>query len=115
MKTLGIPHPPGTPLYILIGNVWAKLFAPLLGFAYSVNLLSAVCTAAACGVFAHLMLRWTGDSVASGAGALLAGLMSSVWLNANETEVYAPALLVSALLLLVADNARVSGAGKWIV
>ncbi len=115
MKTLGIPHPPGTPLYILIGNVWAKLFAPLLGFAYSVNLLSAVCTAVACGIFAHLMLRWTNDAVASGAGALLAGLMSSVWLNANETEVYAPALLISALLILVADNARVTGSAKWIV
>lgn len=115
MKTLGIPHPPGTPLYILVGNVWATLFAPLFGFAHSVNLLSAVCTAVACGVFAHLMHRWTGDAVASGSGALLAGLMSSVWLNANETEVYAPALLVSALLILVADNARVSGAGKWIV
>ena len=115
MKTLGIPHPPGTPVYILLGNVWARVFGPLLGFAWSVNLLSAVCTAAACGIFAHLMLRWTKDGVASGAGALLAGLMSSVWLNANETEVYAPALLVSALLILVADNARVSGAEKWVV
>ena len=115
IKTLGIPHPPGTPLYILMGNVWATLFGRVVGFAYSVNLLSAVCAAAACGIFAHLMHRWTRDSLASGAGALLAGLMSSVWLNANETEVYAPALLVSALLVLVADNARVSGAGKWIV
>lgn len=115
MKTLGIPHPPGTPLYILIGNVWAQLFGPLLGFAYSVNLLSAVSTATACGIFAHLMLRWTRDVTASGAGALLAGSMSSVWLNANETEVYAPALLVSALLLLVADNARLTGRAKWIV
>jgi hypothetical protein len=115
MKTLGVPHPPGTPLYILLGNVWAKLFAPLLGFAYSVNLLSAVCTAAACAVFAHLMHRWSGDAWASGAGALLAGLMSSVWLNANETEVYAPALLVSALLVLIADNARVTGQSRWLV
>ena len=115
MKTLGIPHPPGTPLYILLGSVWANLFAPMLGFAYSVNLLSAVCTAAACAVFAHLMHRWTGDAWASAAGALLAGLMSSVWLNANETEVYAPALLVSALLVLLADNARVTGQSRWLV
>jgi hypothetical protein len=115
MKTLGVPHPPGTPFYILLGNVWAKLFAPMLGFAYSVNLLSAVCTAGACAVFAHLMLRWTGDAWASGAGALLAGLMSSVWLNANETEVYAAALLVSALLVLIADNVRVTGQSCWLV
>ena len=115
MKTLGIPHPPGTPLYILIGNVWAKILGPVFGFAYSINLMSAVSTAAACGIFAHLMIRWTKDMWASAAGALLAGLMSSVWLNANETEVYAPALLVSALLVLIADNARVSGECRWLV
>ena len=115
MKTLGIPHPPGTPLYILIGNVWARLLSPILDFAYAVNLLSAMCTAAACAVFAFLLERWTGDRLASFSGGLLAGLMSSVWLNANETEVYAPALLVSTLLVLVADNARVSGHAKWVV
>lgn len=115
IKTLGIPHPPGTPLYILIGNVWAKAFGPLLGFAYAVNLLSAASTAAACAIFAHLMHRWTKDAFAAFAGGVLAGLMSSVWLNANETEVYAPALLVSILLVLIADNARVTGNARWLV
>ncbi len=115
IRTLGIPHPPGTPLFILVGNVWAKVIGPVVGFAYAVNLLSAFCTAAACAIFVYLMHRWTGDAWASGAGGLLAGLMSSVWLNANETEVYAPALLVAALLVLVADNSRLRGQGKWLV
>jgi len=115
IRTLGIPHPPGTPLFILVGNVWAKLLGPAVGFAYAVNLFSAVCTAAACAIFIYLMHRWTQDAWASAAGGILAGLMSSVWLNANETEVYAPALLVSALLVLVADNARLRGEGKWLV
>lgn len=115
IKTLGIPHPPGTPLYVLAANVWAKLFGPLLGFAYSVNLLSAVSTAMACGIFAWLMSKWTRDPTAAIAGGLLAGLMSSVWLNANETEVYAPSLLVSALLLLVAYRADESRESRWLV
>ncbi|MBA3406119.1 MAG: DUF2723 domain-containing protein, partial [Gemmatimonadaceae bacterium] len=51
VKTLGIPHPPGTPLYILLANVWAQLFSPVLGYAYAVNLFSAATTASACGVF----------------------------------------------------------------
>ena len=52
IKTLGIPHPPGTPLYILIGKVWSIAFADLFGFARSINLLSAVCTALGCGILA---------------------------------------------------------------
>lgn len=113
IRTLGIPHPPGTPLYILIGNVWARILGPVFGFAYSVNLLSAVCTAVACGGVAHLMQRWTNDSFAAAAGGILAGLMSSVWLNANETEVYAPSLLISMLLLLIAERARLSRGWRW--
>jgi hypothetical protein len=115
IRTLGIPHPPGTPLYILVANVWAKVASPVFGFAYSVNLLSAISTAIACGIFATLMHRWTGDVVASVAGGLLAGLMSSVWLNANETEVYSPALLMSALLMLVAHLANETRESKWLV
>lgn len=115
MKTLGVPHPPGTPLYILAGNVWAKAFAPALGFAYAVNLLSAVCTALACATFAYLVQEWTGDRVAAIGGGVLAGLMSSVWLNANETEVYAPALLLSALLLLAGDEARRTREARWLI
>jgi hypothetical protein len=115
IRTLGIPHPPGTPLYILIANVWSKIAAPVFGFAYSINLLSAISTAIACGIFASLMHRWTGDVVASLAGGILAGLMSSVWLNANETEVYSPALLMSALMLLVANIANDTKESKSLV
>jgi hypothetical protein len=115
IKTLGIPHPPGTPLYILIGNVWAKIFSPVVPFAASINLLSAVCTAAACGAFAWLMMKWTRDPVAAIAGGILAGVMSSVWLNANETEVYSPSILVSLLLIVSAYLADESREPRYLV
>jgi hypothetical protein len=115
IKTLGIPHPPGTPLYILIGNVWAKILSPAISFAASVNLLSAVCTAVACGLFAWLTMKWTGDPVAAIAGGILAGVMSSVWLNANETEVYSPSLLISILLLIVAYHADRSREPRFLI
>jgi len=102
-------------MFVLVGNVWAKIFSPIFGFAESVNLLSAVCTALACGIAAWLMQRWTGDSAAALAGGLLAGLMSSVWLNATETEVYSPALLVSLILLLVAEHARATRDRRWLI
>ena len=43
--TLGVPHPPGTPLYVLIARAWSLLFA-WLDTATAVNLLSGACTAA---------------------------------------------------------------------
>ena len=39
-KTLGIPHPPGTPLFVMIAHVWAMLF-PIGEYAFRTNLLSA--------------------------------------------------------------------------
>ncbi|HUQ46737.1 MAG TPA: DUF2723 domain-containing protein [Gemmatimonadaceae bacterium] len=113
IRSLGIPHPPGTPLFVLVGNVWARLLSPVFGFAQSVNLLSAVSTAVACGILAHLMQKWTSQKCAAMAGGILAGLMSTVWLNANETEVYAPSLLLSVLLLLLAEKARESREARW--
>src|SRR5512141_2000682 len=65
IHSVGIPHPPGTPLYILVANVWAHLLSPIIGFAYSINLLSAVCTAIAGAICANLFVRWTGDSLAA--------------------------------------------------
>ena len=45
-RTLGIPHPPGTPLFVLIAHVWA-LLVPVGEYAYRTNLLSACCSSAA--------------------------------------------------------------------
>ena len=42
---LGIPHPPGTPLYVLIGRLFSML--PLGAIAVRVNLLSGVSAAVA--------------------------------------------------------------------
>ena len=86
IRTLGIPHPPGTPLYVLLGRVWSLAFGDLFGFARSINLLSAVCTALGCGILASLFAKWTGDSFAGTAAGITAGLMSTVWLSATETE-----------------------------
>jgi hypothetical protein len=106
MHSLGIPHPPGTPLYILIGNLWGRSLAPFLGFAYSVNLLSAVCTAGACALMANLFVRCTGDRLASYAAAVTAGTMASVWMSSTETEVYAPALLLACLIFWICDKSE---------
>ena len=47
-KVLGIPHPPGTPLFVIIAHVWGTLI-PFGEFAWRTNLLSAVLSAGAAG------------------------------------------------------------------
>src|SRR5262249_58393337 len=54
--SLGIPHPPGTPLFVVLLNAWAKLFA-FLPFATATNLFSSACTAAAVGLTTFWLAR----------------------------------------------------------
>src|SRR3954464_99779 len=48
--TLGIPHPPGNPLFVILGRVFAIL--PIAsGVAARINILAALCSAAAAGMW----------------------------------------------------------------
>ncbi len=95
-RVLGIPHPPGTPLYVMIAHVWGML-VPVGEFAARTNFLSALLSAAGAGCFflvAHESLRELAPRLrlgAAAAGAVLGGFTFTNWQNSNETEVYAVA------------------------
>lgn len=103
---LGIPHPPGTPVYVLLAHVWGLAF-PFGDYAWRLNLLSALCGAIAAGCWflvTHALVRRiepdAREQVALFAGAAAAFLTSfafTTWQNAIEAEVYAVALLTIAL------------------
>lgn len=115
IHSLGIPHPPGTPLYVLAARVWADAFTPIAGFTIAVNAFSAACTAVAFGAVAHMFWRWLRDPVLAFAAATCAGLMSTVWLNATETEVYAASLCLAFLIVLVGDRAGATRDPRWLL
>ena len=55
---VGIPHPPGNPLFVVVAKVWTLLLAPLgLPVAVRVNLLAATTSAAARTPAAHQACR----------------------------------------------------------
>ena len=103
-KTLGIPHPPGTPLFVLLGHVWGQVLA-LGEYAWRLNLMSATFSAAGAGclfLVAHEVLRHEGRTLRTGgaaAAALLAGFTFTAWQNSNETEVYMVATFTIAAVL----------------
>ncbi len=113
--SLGIPHPPGTPLFVLLANVWAKIFF-FLPYAVATNLMSAAATALAALLCARIVQRATGSGAMALAAALTAGTMSAVWLNATETEVYAASLVLGALMIWAGERAgrTPEGSRQWL-
>ena len=104
VESLGIPHPPGTPLFVMVARAW-RLLLPFLTTVAATNLLAAVSTAVAAAIATSLVARWTRDTLAAVAAGLVFGGMSTVWLNATETEVYSASLLLSVVMLWVGFRA----------
>lgn len=100
-KILGVPHPPGTPVFVLLAHVWADI-VQIGEYAYRTNLMTAVFSASGAGLFFLLIAQTLrSDSkgkdgglerlyVYGGAGAAVAcaAFAFTVWQNSNETEVY---------------------------
>ncbi len=98
---LGIPHPPGTPMFIILGRVWDAFF-PIHSTAIKTNLMSATFSACSSGflfLFMHGILTRASKGMDAGAArifrvggafsaALIAAYVFTNWQNSNETEVY---------------------------
>jgi tetratricopeptide (TPR) repeat protein len=85
---LGIPHPTGYPLYVLLGKLWTLLL-PIGSIAWRMSLFSAACGAAACALLFLLLRRMLRlDVVAALVAALLLAFSPSFWAEANVQRVY---------------------------
>ncbi len=107
---VGVPHPPGYPLYTLLARLASLV--PLGTIVMRLNYFSIVCALAA--LFLHLRIgERLGLSLVPrlAATALLAGSYT-FWSQASIVEVYAlHLLLVHAVLLVAIDSAAPEGGG----
>src|SRR6266550_2643255 len=105
--TLGIPHPPGNPLFVLIAHVFG-LLPFMAGYAARINLFAAATSAVSAGCWFLVAERWLRSFVsvlwarraAALAGALVAATSFTVWNQSVVNEkVYTLSLLSIALIL----------------
>jgi tetratricopeptide (TPR) repeat protein len=94
---LGITHPPGYPLFSLLGKLFSLLAPAAVPFA--VNLCSAFFAAAACALICRILWRMTGLAALSAAAALLFAASQTFWSQAVQAEVYTTNIFFTALLL----------------
>lgn len=120
---LGIPHPPGNPLFVLLARAWELLLAPFgLSPAVRINLFSATMGALAHGcwfLLAHRVLSFISPSVrtrmvGAAAATLVSATAFTVWNQSNVNEkVYTVSLFTIALLSFLAFRWRDNvGRGK---
>ena len=124
--TLGIPHPPGNPLFVLLGRVASLV--PIGSVAVRVNALAAVCSALSAAIWflvaervliAWSPLRWT-RIVAAVTAAILGATTFTVWNQSVVNEkVYTVSLaffaVVSWLTVLWCDDPDGKFADKLLV
>ena len=102
---LGVPHPPGYPLYVLLSYAFSHL--PFGSLAYRINFMSAVFGAATVALVFLCGRRIGAGRIASGIGAV--GLASGplFWSTAVVAEVYTlHTALLAATLVSVLSWAR---------
>ncbi len=105
---LGVPHPPGNPLFVVLARAWSVLLAPLgLSVAVRINLFSAFMSAASHALWfliVHHILRYVSEDrlfrlAGAGAAVLVSATAFTVWNQSNVNEkVYTVSLLAIALL-----------------
>jgi MFS family permease len=132
---LQVTHPPGAPLYLLIGRLFS-MFAPVEWISWSVNLLSAVASALTVMLLYLIIVRlvrewlpkdtssWSmGDAISTYGGAIIGAttfaVTDSFWFNAVEAEVYALSMFFTAIAVWLAlkwsEDHDKPGNERWIV
>jgi hypothetical protein len=114
--TAGVAHPPGYPLYTMLG--WLFTHLPLgPNPAWRVNLLSAATAAATVALVFHIARRMTGSAWGGLAAALALGSATTFWATATTASIRPLTAFFTALCLyaLIEYKLRMANAStyKW--
>ncbi len=132
--TLGVPHPPGTPIFTVLGRLFTMI--PFGDIGARVNFISTLCSAATV-MFTYLITirfiriyrqtnpdEWsTAEKISAYSagviGAFALAFSDSFWFNAVEAEVYAMSMLFNSsvvwLILKWYEVADEEGNEKWLL
>ncbi|MGB8797339.1 MAG: DUF2723 domain-containing protein, partial [Candidatus Aquilonibacter sp.] len=95
---LGIAHPPGFPLYTMIGWAFTHL-VPFGSVAFRMSTLSALAVAATCWFVWRIVVDARGDAIAGLCAALLFAFGEDAWEHATRAEAHALVVLACVALL----------------
>src|SRR5438477_11427788 len=97
--TLGVAHPPGYPLFTMLGHLFSLL--PFGSIPFRVNLLSVICDALTIGVVYFSAFRLTRSQLAAAVAALLLAVDPIFWEWSLAAEVFPLNNLLAAVLILL--------------
>lgn len=126
-KVLGIPHPPGNPLFVIMAHAWGLL--PLAAsYAARINLFAAVTSALSAGLWFLVAERWLralvperGARLAAAFAGILVGATSwTVWNQSTVNEkVYTVSLLSTAAVMWLVvhwgDDKPSAHRDRWLI
>lgn len=113
---LGVAHPPGFPLYVMLAHLFTRV--PSISPAYGVNLLSAVFAAATVTVVYRAGILLCGRRLPALVGAVALGTATTFWSQATTANVRSLTGLLAALLIYAALAFRVAQGrprDRWLI
>ncbi len=108
----GVLHPPGYPLYALLGRMF--LWFPWRDAALGMNVFSAICGTAAVVMLQRATARWSGSPWAGVLAAACFAFSPVVWEHAVAAEVFALHHVFLAALLWLAVAYGETGETRWV-
>ncbi|HET7088429.1 MAG TPA: DUF2723 domain-containing protein [Anaerolineae bacterium] len=95
---LGIAHPPGYPLYIVVGHLFSRFFASP---AFALNVLSAILASITLVLVSRAVRAATGSTLGGLAAAVILATATTFWAQATTANIRMPTALFTAACVYV--------------